>query len=106
MITALAVLCLGFPSFAAEKATGEELSLLCTSVDMALEEIQADVGLDTESCMNNQEATSRLFTEGVRVVEATLTFNAPSRPSFELDCSVAYEVSPEVENLIAMAVCE
>jgi hypothetical protein len=98
---AAAVLTSSFSAFAkGEKASNAEQTLLCQAVSQLGEITYADMALDEASCQSNENVVSKLVTEGVRVVSGKLKFRAPSRPEFELTCTVAYYAQPTLENVV------
>ena len=78
-----------FANSANQTATSAELNYLCRSVDKQLAEWKADMALYTASCESAQAQTSQC-SKGLKIVSGQLTFNAPNRPSFQLDCQAAY----------------
>ena len=91
----------GFTFDTHEDASAAEVNFLCHAVNKQLENWHADMALDTANCSSVQ-AKVYSFSKGLKIVSAKLTFNAPSRPSFQLDCQAAY--MGDIENNVSFGI--
>lgn len=82
------------------KATQKERSLLCTTIQKSLEESQSDVGINLKTCLKNKSIRSKLLQEGVREVSGQISLTTTS-----MTCKIAYEVEPEVRNIVSALKC-
>lgn len=91
----------GFASDIHSDASQAEVNFLCQAVDKQLRNWQADMALDTASCSSVKGKVDP-FSKGLRVVSGELTFNAPNRPAFQLDCQAAY--MGDLENSVSFGI--
>ncbi len=96
----LALSAVSSSAFSFEKAKRSERTLLCTAIDQLMEEQSVDAAIDLRACLTNTNITSKLVTEGIRLVSGKLKFNSPSRHSYTVECEVAYLGTPTIENIV------
>jgi hypothetical protein len=95
----ISLLAFSAASFAKSVANAER-ELLCKAVDEQLVMQSADMALDVKKCLKNKTVKSRVVSNGTRVVEGVLEFNAPFRPSFTSNCELAYKGMPNLKNIV------
>jgi hypothetical protein len=104
ILTLISVSILTAPSFAidlGDDARKEEVSFLCQAVDQQMIEWSTDMALEIDSCYSST-AKVAYFSKGLKIVSGRLTFNAPDRMKFQLDCQAAYK--GELEDNISFGI--